>query len=271
MESMSSVRVLVLLVALLGMNGPALPATGFVNLPFSVEGADRTAALFVPPDYSESREWPLIVYLHGGGGKGDNAGNAVSEWMDRQQIVGAIRANPERFRALVVIPRCPEDRIWAPIPPDPLQSPWRLERHGREPVPDAANHVTAAIDAVIAAYAVDQDRITLTGHSMGGEGSTRYAALHANRIAAVAPSAGSAVVVLEDAPVLAQIGVWIFQGETDPISTATLARRMVAAIRQAGGAVRYTEYAGVGHGTASRSYGNAEVLDWLLKQKKVAE
>ena len=190
MESMSSVRVLVLLVALLGMNGRALPATGFVNLPFSVEGADRTAALFVPPDYSESREWPLIIYLHGGGGKGDNAGNAVNEWMDRQQIVGAIRANPERFRALVVIPRCPEGRIWAPIPPDPLQSPWRLERHGREPVPDAANHVTAAIDAVIAAYAVDQDRITLTGHSMGGEGSTRYAALHANRIAAVAPSAG---------------------------------------------------------------------------------
>ena len=270
-QRMPSMRVLVLSLALLGMNSSAVQATGFVNLPFSVEGTDRTAALFVPPDYNESRAWPLIVYLHGGGGTGDNAGNAVNQWMDRQPIARAVRANPERFPALVVIPRCPEGKIWAPIPTDPLQSPWRLERHGREPAPDAEQHVTAAIDAVIAAYSVDPDRITLTGHSMGGEGSTRYAALHADRIAAVAPSAGSAVLVLEDAPVLAQIGVWIFQGETDPISTATLARRMVAAIRQAGGTVRYTEYEGVGHGTANRSYGNAEVIDWLLSQAKAAD
>ena len=58
--------------------------------------------------------------------------------------------------------------------------------------------VTRAIDETIARYSVDQDRITVTGHSMGGEGTTLYAPLHADRIAAIAPSAGSAIIVPEN-------------------------------------------------------------------------
>lgn len=243
-------------------------ADGFVNLPFQVEGSQRTAALYVPPDYSEQAAWPLIVYLHGGGGKGDNEGNAITQWLDRQPIARTVRDHPEWFPALVLVPRCPEGKIWSPVPRDPVQSKWRLDRHGGEPIPDAEAHVTAAIEAVTESYAVDADRITVAGHSMGGEGSTRYAAIHADRIAGVAPSAGSAVIVLEDAPVLARIGVWIFQGENDHLSTAALARQMVAAIRSAGGDPRYTEYEGVGHGTARLAFGDARVIEWLLAQRR---
>jgi predicted peptidase len=243
-------------------------STGFVNLLFSVDGIVRTAAIYVPPGYDESKTWPLIVYLHGGGGSGDNSGNAVNAWMKGQPIVRAIQKNPERFPALVLIPRCPKGKIWAPVPPNPIQSEWRLKTHGRNPVPDAAAHITRAIDTAMAAYAVDKKRVTLTGHSMGGEGTTRYAALNADRIAGIAPSAGSAVVVLEDVPALSRMGVWIFQGETDKLSTVELARRMVAALRSAGGEVHYTEYKGVGHGFAHRVYADAKVIQWLLNQKK---
>jgi predicted peptidase len=238
---------------------------GFVPLPFAVEGVKRTAALHVPPGYDASKTWPLIVYLHGGGGNGDRVDEA---WARRHPIVRAAKEHPERFPALILVPRCPRGKIWAPLPPDPVQSAWRLRRHGRKPAPDAAAHVTAAIDAAVAAYAVDEDRITLTGHSMGGEGSTRYAALHPDRFAAVAPSAGSAVIVLDDAARLAQMGVWILQGENDRISTAALARRMVAAIRAAGGEPRYTEYKGAGHATAYRAYSDPKLIEWLLKQRK---
>ena len=248
--------------------GFSASADGFVNLPFRVEGAQRTAALYVPPDYSERTDWPLIVYLHGGGGKGDNEGDALNEWLDRQPIAQTVRDRPEWFPALVLVPRCPEGKIWSPVPQDPVQSEWRLRRHGREPIPDAEAHVTAAIEAVSESYAVDADRITIAGHSMGGEGSIRYAAIHADRIAGVAPSAGSAVFVPEDAQALARIGVWIFQGENDRISTVALARRMVDAIRSAGGDPRYTEYEGVGHATARLAFGDARVIKWLLDQRR---
>ena len=246
--------------------GPS--ATGFVNFPFSVDGMERTAGLYVPPDYDSSKEWPLIVFLHGGGGNGNNNGNALTERFFRQGLVQTIRNHPERIPALVAFPRCPEGKIWSPVPADPVQSDWRLEFHGREPVPDAETHVTAVIDGIIAAYAVDKDRVVITGYSMGGEGSIRYAALNPERIAAVASAAGSAVIVLEDAPVLARMGVWLFQGETDNISTAPLAKRMVAAIRANGGNPLYTEYAGVGHGMANRVYEDAEVIAWMLDQRR---
>ena len=243
---------------------------GFVNLAFSVEGSARTAAIYVPPGYDASRTWPLIVTLHGGGRHGDNAGNAINAWLSRQPIVRAIIKNPERFPALVLIPRCPDGKIWSPMPPDPVQSAWRLARHGRQPVPDAAAHITAAMDAAMAAYAVDERRVTLTGHSMGGEGTMRYAALNAGRIAGIAPSACCAVIVLEDVPALSRMGVWIFQGETDEVSTAALARRMVNALRYAGGEVRYTEYEGTGHRFPDRVYGDEQVIRWLLSQKNQA-
>ena len=245
--------------------------TGFVNLPFTVGETPRTAALYVPKEYDSSKRWPLIVYLHGGGGNGDNAGDALNETLYRQSMARAIQRNPGRFRALVLFPRCPEGKIWSPIPTNPVQSPWRLERHGREAIPDAEDHVTAAIDAVVKKFSVAEDQVVLTGHSMGGEGSTRYAALHPERVAAVAPSAGSAVIVLEDAPVLARMGVWLFQGENDNISTAPLARRMIAAIRAAGGKPRYTEYEGVGHGTARLAYDDPEVIAWMLSQRKARD
>lgn len=248
--------------------GPSAFADNFVNLPFQVEGSQRTAALYVPPGYSEQTAWPLIVYLHGGGGKGDNEGNAVNEWLERQPIARAVKEHAEWFPALILIPRCPDGKIWSPIPRDPEQSKWRLDRHGREPIPDAEAHVTTAIEATIKSYAVDENRITISGHSMGGEGSTRYAALHADRIAGVASSAGSAVLLLDDASKLARIGVWFFQGENDPISTAELARRMVAAIKSSGGDPQYTEYEGVGHGTARLAFGDARVIAWLLEQRK---
>jgi len=257
--------VLLLVAASLCTAEDAKMSTDFVTLSFVVEGVKRTAALYVPPGYAASKTWPLIVYLHGGGGNGENADSA---WASRHPIMRAVRKNPERFPALVLIPRCPVGKIWAPIPPDPVQSAWRLRHHGRKPVPDAEAHVTGAIDAAAAAYAVDEDRVTLTGHSMGGEGTTRYGALHADRLAGIAPSAGSAVIVLEDAPKLARIGVWMFQGETDRISTVALARRLAAAIRAAGGEPHYTEYPGVGHATAYRAYSDPKVIEWLLKQKR---
>ena len=242
--------------------------TGFVNFPFMAGQTPRTAALYVPEEYDSAKRWPLIVYLHGGGGKGDNAGDALNQTLFRQPIVRAIQEHPERFPALVVFPRCPDGKIWTPIPADPVQSAWRLERHGRQPIPDAEDHITAVINAVVANFSVAEDQVVLTGHSMGGEGSIRYAALHPERVSAVAPSAGSAALVIEDAPVLARMGVWLFQGENDNISTAPLARRMIAAIRAAGGEPRYTEYEGVGHGTARLVYDDPEVIAWMLAQRR---
>ncbi len=106
------------------------------------------------------------------------------------------------------------------------------------------------------------------GHSMGGEGTTLYAPLHTDRIAAIAPSAGSAIIVLENIPKLAKMGVWMFQGEKDGLSTAELARRMAEELKKAGGEFHYTELPGVGHGSLGPMLENDKVIKWILEQKR---
>ena len=155
MRSRFAFRVfLALMVASVHGAGQQSAETGFVNFAFNVEGAERTAGLYVPPEYDSSKRWPLIVFLHGGGGNGDNNGNAVTERFNRQSLVQEIRNHPKRFPAFVAFPRCPQGKIWSPIPADPVQSSWRLQRHGRDPIPDAEDHVTALIDSIIAEFAV---------------------------------------------------------------------------------------------------------------------
>lgn len=237
----------------------------FTQLSVSVGGEVRSAALYVPPDYDSSRSWPLIVYLHGGGGNGDDTGG---DFASRTPISEAIRGYVGSFPALVLVPRSPVGRIWAPVPRNPLQSEWRLDVHGPEPAPDAEDYLTASIETVLASYSVDEERMSLTGHSMGGEGVMRYGALHADQFSGIAASAGSAMVVPEDASRLAQMGIWIFQGATDQISTTELARASVAGIRAAGGDPRYSEFEGVGHEVVRNVYSEPELIDWLGSQKR---
>ena len=246
---------------------PGSEMTGFVSLPFEIDGASRTAALYVPVGYDASEPWPLIVFLHGAGGTGDNGDNAVNEWMGSQPIVRAIQADPDRFKSLVVLPRSPTGSIWMPLPADAEQSAWRQENVNQASA-NAEAHITAVIDATIAAFAVDEDRIVLTGQSMGGEGAVRYAALHSGRFAAVAPSAPFSAYFPSDVSALAELPVWIFQGEVDPISSPAYARRMVEAISAAGGTPKYTEYEGLGHRIPFLVYSDAQVIEWMLSQRR---
>ena len=132
---------------------------GFVSLPFTVDGVDRTAALWVPAGYDLDAQWPLIVYLHGNGAQGDNGGRLSAEWLNSLFITRALVLHPERVPALVLIPRCPEGATWVRRTPDPDAAPRGSNRHTR---PDAIAHVDAAVDEVLTRFPVDLNRVTLS-------------------------------------------------------------------------------------------------------------
>lgn len=46
------------------------------------------------------------------------------------------------------------------------------------------------------------------------------------------------------------------------------ATKMVQAVKKAGGEVKYTEYAGVGHNSWDNAYGDADAIKWLLSQRR---
>jgi len=60
---------------------------------------------------------------------------------------------------------------------------------------------------------------------------------------------------------------WVFHGDQDLAIPVTESRRMVEALRAAGGEVKYTEYDGVGHNSWDRAYAEPELVRWLLSQR----
>jgi len=204
-----------------------------------VGGASRTYVVYVPENYDPARRWPLVVFLHGMGERGDD-GLIQSE----VGIGTAIRRNEGRFPCIVVMPQCPDDRKWT----------------------DAFDHIDRAIAGVSKDYTIDPDRMLLTGLSMGGFGTWSYGAEHADRFAALMPICGGGNV--EDAPALATLPIWAFHGGSDETVPPQRSREMVEAVEAAGGDIRYTEYPEAGHNSWDRAYGDPEAIAWLLAQKK---
>ena len=126
-------------------------------------------------------------------------------------------------------------------------------------------HLVELLDAIIKDYDVDEDRIYLTGLSMGGSGSWRLAADHPDRFAAVVPICGRGAP--GDAEHLKALPIWIFIGDQDRALPNSL--EMVDAIRNAGsGTIRLTTLEHIGHNSWSAAYATPDLYEWLDRQRR---
>jgi predicted peptidase len=192
--------------------------------------------LFLPRDYAKSKQrWPLLLFLHGAGEAGTNLASL--------KILGPpkiVESQPD-FPFVLVSPQSPV-RGWNP---------------------DTLN---ALLEEAIRKYRVDKDRVYLTGASMGGSGTWALAAAHPERFAAIAPVCGSGNPA--DAPKLARLPIWVFQGAKDPVVRLARVQEMVEAVKAAGGSVKFTVYPDAGHDVWTRTYDDPELYRWLLQQKR---
>lgn len=186
---------------------------------------------------------PLVVFLHSATECGTDG------LLPAIKLPAAFLAHArEQAGALVLLPQFPRhDQGW---------------NAGWHPL------VFHLIDRVTHDYAVDADRITLVGMSLGGQGCWHLAADRPDRFAAAVPICGNGSAATL-APRLTAMPVWAFHGSADPVIGVSGSRDLVAAIRGLGGQqVRYTEYEGVGHNCWDRALAEPELLEWLFRQRR---
>ncbi|MGA2499617.1 MAG: PHB depolymerase family esterase [Tepidisphaeraceae bacterium] len=194
--------------------------------------------LFLPEDYGKDPEkkWPLILFLHGAGERGDD--------VNKVKVHGPPKIVETRkdFPFIMVSPQCPANSWWNPF------------------------ELNALLDSVMASNKVDPDRVYLTGLSMGGFGTWEMISRYPQRFAAIAPicGAGNPAMVrrFKDVP------AWVFHGDKDPTVPVSNSDDMVEAMKKAGCEVKYTRYEGVGHDSWTASYANQELYDWFLAHKR---
>lgn len=193
--------------------------------------------LYLPKDYDQKESWPLVIFLHGAGERGDD--------LEKVKIHGPpklIEAGQD-FPAIVVSPQCAQGQWW---------TTQMLE-------------LSALIDDIEANYKVDKRRVYLTGLSMGGYGTWALAAYAPKRFAALVPICGGGEP--RRAMMLRSTPIWAFHGAKDAVVPLAQSEEMVDALKRSSGNVKLTVYPEAGHDSWTETYDNPELWKWLFEQQ----
>ena len=227
--------------------------------------------LFVPEGYDPGQKYPLVLFLHGGGERGDNNRAQLRQAGSRLWAATDIQS---RWPCFVVAPQCPVGDYWGVRE---MLGTSREDRHLGEPREYCPiRSVWGILDELEKEFSIDTDREYVTGLSMGGKGTWETLKGQPNRFAAAVPiCAGMRPLTDDDITELAKatvhIPLWIFHGTDDPIVPVEYSRKMVEALRAAGGSPRYVEYPGVPHNSWLKAYAEPGLPDWLFAQRRPKE
>jgi predicted peptidase len=194
--------------------------------------------LYLPENYAkDSKKWPLLLFLHGVEERGTNL--ALLKRHGPPKLVEEGKA----FPFILVSPQCPEDEWWN------------------------SETLSILLDDVMSRYRVDEQRIYLTGLSMGGFGTWSLAIHEPHRFAAIIPVCGGGN-PLEVCKVR-HLPIWVFHGAKDTLVPLVKSQEMVDALKKCGSHnVKFTIYPHAGHDAWTRTYNNHEIYQWLLNHKK---
>jgi predicted peptidase len=196
--------------------------------------------LYLPKGYGEKKDqkWPLLLFLHGAGERGKDV-NLVKKHGPPKLI-----DQGKEFPLIVVSPQCPTSSWW----------------------PEQIDALVALMDEVQSRYAVDGDRVYLTGLSMGGFGTWALACQQPERFAAIAPICGGGdryrVSRIKNVP------AWVFHGAKDPVVPLQASADMVEALKKAGGDVQLTVYPEAQHDSWTETYNNPKLYEWFLSHRR---
>ncbi|NQU88318.1 MAG: prolyl oligopeptidase family serine peptidase [Mariniphaga sp.] len=195
--------------------------------------------LYLPDGYEidNEKEYPFLLFLHGGGEKGEN--------LNRVKVNGPPKflENKKDFPFIVVSPQCPGDERWT------------------------AYKLNALIEGLVEKYRIDKERIYLTGLSMGGYGTWDLASNYPHWFAAIAPICGGGDVRRVRA--LKDIPVWTFHGMRDNVIPIERSLELVRALEKIDGNIKFTVYPEANHNSWTKTYNNPELWEWFLKHKRV--
>ena len=188
--------------------------------------------LYLPDNYKEAEELPLVMFLHGKSLSGDSL-----EMVLRYGSIHALmKGRP--INAIVVAPQA--------------QQAWEPQR------------VMALYDWLDDHYKVDTNRFYVLGMSMGGYGSLDVANQYPDRVAAAMAMCGGA----SDKELcnLSTLPLWIIHGTADELVPVWWSDRLVDSIRSCGDTTRliYDRIEGVNHSRLARVFYLKQTYDWLF-------
>jgi predicted peptidase len=223
--------------------------TGFVFQTVKIAERSMDYVVYVPRAYAPTSKWPAIVFLHGSGESGTDGQKQIA-----QGIGTNILWNADRWPCIVMMPQKPTSKLQ-----------WE----------DEDDLVMKMLEETRKEYAIDGQRIALTGLSQGGHGTWSIGAAHPEIWCALAPICGytdqheGKLTAEGVAAKLSKVPMWVFHGEDDDVVSPDQSRSVVEAMQKAGAAdVRLTLYPKTNHGSWDKAYAEKDLPGFLMTSKK---
>jgi predicted peptidase len=224
--------------------------TRYLNL--TTEGRIEAAGVTLPyrlfSPQGATGKLPLVLVLHGAGHRGEDN---RKPWYAGGSSIGTLLWISDLVQkdhpCFVVAPQVSATAKW-------VDTDWEKGSYDLDQVPVSKpmQAVMALLDKLEKELPIDPQRIYVTGLSMGGFGTWDLALRQPERFAAIVPVCGGASP--KHAARLAKLPVWCFHGDKDNVVPYRGTQEMAKALADAGGAVRFTTYPGVQHGSWSAAY-----------------
>lgn len=196
-----------------------------------------------PLDYNPENKYPLVVLLHHGGAHGTD--NIIQVEGSNAPFFSNYN-NKRKYPAFLFVPQCPQNLGWA----DPNLSKLTFD----------------AMADLEKQFSVDVKRRYVMGISGGGLGSWYFIGTHPELFAAAIPMCGGTNLGLSDK--MADVAIWAFHGDKDPLASVSSTRSIITGIKKAGGHPKYTEFTNADHNIGGQVQRVPGLLDWLFAQKR---
>ena len=204
--------------------------------------------LYLPEDYSDSKKYPVILYLHGAGALGNDNKSQI------ESLSNAFRNNSDSVRQCIII--CPQTNVW-----------WELDREYYGDQKGTLSSAMNLLKEIQATYPCDSNRLYVTGLSMGGYATWDLLERYGSTFAAGAPICGGGND--RNGAAFKDIPIRIYHGTADPTVSFDASQRMYDAIKAAGGTkVELFALEGVEHNAWDYAYGDRDFFAWLFAQNK---
>ena len=158
-----------------------------------------------------------------------------------------VREEGAEYPFIFVAPQCPADKFWGCY----------------------TESLLAFLDYVCGSLPVDEDRIYLTGLSMGGTGTWMLAMAASEKFAAIAPVCGSGIYWY--GRVLSKIPIMVYHGDCDETVPIQNSIEMIQSVNKHGGNAQIKILYGVGHDAWKAAYQGDELYTWMLSHKRTNE
>jgi predicted peptidase len=264
-------------------------------------GKDRDYFVYLPPGHATKKSWPVMLFLHGNGERGDGKGELdyvmahgplYEAWVQKRDLPFVI-ISPQlpmfsmggvdyiKNRTPAQIPRRLKDGV--PARADErgvrLAEPMR-GKAANDKLPDGPHgpvdgwnliedELVAMVDATVRDFRGDPLRVHLTGLSYGGFGAWSLAAKHAGKFASLSPVVGYGHPDHAAPLSKAKLPIWCFVGGRDGVVPAPFFYPVFERLEALGQtSARLTNHEDLGHFTWVRVYGGSDLYDWMLTHSR---